>query len=323
MRYLIVLFIAVFVHGTTLAQNTPTPDPNKTNTPNTNEESTPSAPPSAFEPYTQSDLRILTGNVQRPNGIVWFNDSLYTACTGDMTVYEIDAETGLTTTLIGGVNNAHTLFAEEREENVISLWVPDFTSNQLLNVEWGSIDRVAEDLQGPWGIAYLDEENFLITNMLGNNLMRINRDGEGEVTLDGLTSPTGLVIDDEYVYIANNGSTRRAIEWYALDSVDGGETETSQSDQTVLVSGLQNTTGLAMGSDGYLYFAYSLGTRGVVGRIDPDYCRENGGCTNEDIQIVIYTELEAPLAGLTISPDMRLYIHTMFRPEIYSIQIDG
>jgi hypothetical protein len=88
-----------------------------------------------------------------------------------------------------------------------------------------------------------------------------------------------------------------------------------------LVSGLQNTTGLVLGPDGYLYFAYALGTRGVVGRVDPDVCRERGGCSNTDVEIVVFTELAAPLAGLTISPDMRLFVHTMFSPDIYWVQL--
>jgi hypothetical protein len=77
-----------------------------------------------------------------------------------------------------------------------------------------------------------------------------------------------------------------------------------------------------LGSDGKLYFAYSLGTRGVVGRVDPEVCRLNGGCTNDQVEVVLYTELAAPLAGLTLSPDMKLYVHTMFSPDIYWVQIE-
>jgi hypothetical protein len=76
-----------------------------------------------------------------------------------------------------------------------------------------------------------------------------------------------------------------------------------------------------LGPDGYLYFAYSLGTRGVIGRVDPEVCRENNGCNIDRVEIVLYTELAAPLAGLAISPDMRLYVHTIFRPEIYWVQL--
>lgn len=87
------------------------------------------------------------------------------------------------------------------------------------------------------------------------------------------------------------------------------------------MTGLQNTTNLNLASDGYLYFTYALGTRGVVGRVNPAVCHENGGCTHDQVEIVIYTELATPLAGLTISPDMQLYIHSMFSPDIYWVQL--
>ena len=32
---------------------------------------------------------------------------------------------------------------------------------------------------------------------------------------------------------------------------------------------------------------------------------------------MLYTDLEAPLAGLTISPDMRIFVHSLFSPDIY------
>ena len=81
-----------------------------------------------------------------------------------------------------------------------------------------------------------------------------------------------------------------------------------------------NSGQLAFGPDGYLYFTYALGTRGVVGRVNPEECRD-GGCANADVEIVLFTELPAPLAGLTISPDMRLFVHTIYRPEIYWVQL--
>jgi hypothetical protein len=238
-----------------------------------------------------------------------------------MTLYEIDATTGTTLTYIGGVRNAHSLYAEPGQDNNFSLWVPDFSTSELLHITRAGIDRVADDLNGPWGITPLDDETFLITSILESTLKAITRDGEGEVVLSGLASPTGLATDEEYIYIANNGSTRRAIEFYPRSIADSQDTERDEG-SSLLVSGLQNTTGIVLGADGYLYFTYSLGTRGVVGRVNPTHCRENGGCTNEEVQIVIYTELEAPLAGLTISPDMHLFVHTMFRPEIYWTHID-
>ncbi len=76
-----------------------------------------------------------------------------------------------------------------------------------------------------------------------------------------------------------------------------------------------------MAADGLLYFSYSLGTRGVVGRVNPATCRENGGCSSEQVEIVVYSELAAPLSGLTISPDMELFIHSIFSPEIYWVDL--
>ena len=54
-----------------------------------------------------------------------------------------------------------------------------------------------------------------------------------------------------------------------------------------------------MGNDNLLYFGYSLGTRGIVGRINPSNCRD-GGCTSEDVEIVIFSDIPAPIAGMTI-----------------------
>jgi sugar lactone lactonase YvrE len=270
----------------------------------------------AFTPLTQTDLSILTGNVQRPNGIVWHDDLLYAACTGDSTLYEIDSRTGQTRTYVGGIANAHTLYAETNSEGNVELWVPDFQRNALIRVlRIGQQETVVTDLAGPWGIAALDDQHFLITLFRGNSLQMISRDAEITSLLDGLASPTGIAIDGDIVYIANNGSTRRAIEWYDLTALDQDE------ENRVLVSGLQNTTGLQLGEDGLLYFAYALGTRGLVGRVDPTACRERGGCTNNEVEIVVYTELATPLAGLTLTPDGRIFLHTMFSPDIYWAQL--
>ena len=94
----------------------------------------------------------------------------------------------------------------------------------------------------------------------------------------------------------------------------------SYSEPQTLISGLQNTTNVIMGEDDFLYFAYALGTRGIVGRINPSQCRD-GGCTNEDVEIVIFSDIPAPIAGMTLSDDMRLFLHSRYRPEIYWIQL--
>jgi hypothetical protein len=268
---------------------------------------------------TQSDLSVLTGNVQRPNGIVWHEGQLYTACTGDWTLYQLDAITGQTATYIWGVRNAHSLYAETTDSGDLNLWVPDFQANTLNRVTRNGVQPILTEMAGPWGIAYLDATHFFVSNLLGDNVSLVERSGTQRTVVSGLVSPTGLARDEVYLYIANNGSTRRAIEWIDIrEVITPGSAEVQP---LPLVSGLQNTTGMVMGSDGNLYFAFSLGSRGVVGRVDPVACREQGGCTAEDVEIVVLTELAAPLAGLAISPDMRLYVHTMFSPDIYWVQL--
>ena len=91
---------------------TPTPAPSKTPTsePSTNGNELNFQTP--LQPYTQADLAILTGNGQRPNGIVWHDNYLYTVCTGDSTIYQLDDSTAVTRTFIYGVRNAHTMYAE-------------------------------------------------------------------------------------------------------------------------------------------------------------------------------------------------------------------
>jgi hypothetical protein len=303
--------------GQAVAQSigTPTPAPTKTGIPATTPATAPTAvsesAPAPFEPLTQGDLQVLTGNVQRPNGMAWFANYLYTACTGDGTVYEIQSETGETRTYIWGVTNAHTLVVEEQNDE-LQMWAPDYGENRLKLVTREGVQPVTEAVfDGPWGIVQTDDTHFLVSNLLGNRIDRVSRDGEVELAFDGLASPAGLVVDGDRLYVANNGSTRRAVEWYDLTSSDAGP----------LVSGLQNATGLQLGADGKLYIAYALGTRGLVGRVDPQACRESGGCTNDQVEVILYTDLATPLAGLVVTPDGRLFVHTMFNPALYWVQI--
>lgn len=317
----IIVLIGLWGMGLVDAQ-TPAPIPTKTLTPTpVPVESTPTDNESSqvlFEPFTQSDLSVLTGNVQRPNGAVWFEDELYVACNGDWTLYQLDSTIGTTETYIYGIRNAHMMVAEGNGEAAdINLWIPDFEANAFMFVNRSRAPQVvAGNLQNPWGVAAVGEEGFLVTNLSGNNVMRIDRGGATEVLIQDLRSPTGIAADGEYVYVANNGSARRSMEWITQEDLLSGS-----GVMRPLVSGLQNTTGLVLAPDGYLYFAYAIGTRGVVGRVQPGQCRE--GCTNEQVEIVVYTELAAPLAGLTISQDMRLFMHTIFRPEIYWVQLPG
>jgi hypothetical protein len=277
------------------------------------------------EPFTQPDLSLLTGNIQRPNGLLWFDNKLYTSCSGDWTLYEIDITTGATVQYIYGVRNSHSMYLErESDSQELNLWIPDFQSNSLVHIDRSGLAITAPNLDGPWGIAPLNESEFLVSNLLGNNIVAISRSGDTQEILTNLRSPTGIATDGENVYIANTGSARRAIEWLPASALAENESPLdSETSNSVLVTGVQNTTNIVYAEDSYLYFAYSLGTRGVVGRVNPQVCRENGGCTNEEIEIIVYTELAAPLAGLTISPDMRLFIHSMFSPDIYWVQLRG
>lgn len=337
MRILNVLIVSLLVSITSsftlivpvVAQSEVTPTPAPTKTPpgimvsptatgviQSSEDS-----PSAF---TQEQLSVLTGNIQRPNGITWHDNRLYLSCTGDWTVYEIVGDTGETNPYIYGVKNAHMLLATDESDGV-SLWIPDFQSNNFVQIVQGVTKIIASNLAGPWGVAQLDDKQFLISNLKTNNLVVINRDGEVREVVEGLRSPTGLALDDDYVYVSNTGSARRAIEWFRRDLIMSPSSVADSTDSSVfqpLVNGLQNVTNLVMASDGYLYMSYALGSRGVVGRVDPNQCREQGGCKASDVEIVVYTELAAPLAGLTISPDMRLYIHSIFSPDIYWVDLN-
>lgn len=265
--------------------------------------------------YTQDDLQVLVGNVQRPNGMLWYEGNLYTACNGDFTLYEVNAVTGQTRTLVYGIQNAHTLWVEPSGSS-FDLWIPDFDTNRLMRVNQArqTPRPVVSNLNGPWGIAKLDDDHFLVSSIRSNDILRIRRTGEAEVFLDGFRAPAGIAIHEGFLYVVNNGSARRAVERVQL-SADGQPL----SDPQPFVSGLQSASSIAIGSDGYIYFTYSLGARGIVGRVAPSDCAD--GCSNEQVETVVFTDLQAPLAGLTFSPDMRLFVHTIFRPEIYWLDL--
>ncbi len=303
-------FVAAYQSSSSTTTPSSTSEPSILVTPPTREEG---------ESFLQADLSILSGNVQRPNGMFWHNDMLYTSCNGDWTIYEINGQTGATTTYLYGIRNAHQLHAETLDGE-LQLWIPDFQTNELVLISQRSIQKIAGELQGPWGIvAYNDD--FLVTNLLANNLVKITREGEVQIIVENLRSPTGVAIDGDVAYIANNGSARRAIEWFDLVQQDALVDASDAASNHSLVSGLQNVTGVVLGVDGKLYFSYALGTRGVVGRLDPVTCRDKGGCTHDEVDIVVYTDLASPIAGLTLSPDLRLYLHTIFSPDIYYIDL--
>ena len=265
-------------------------------------------------PFLQTDLESMVGNVQRPNGIVWFDDALYTICNGDWTIYKIHDRTGDTVTFVFGVRNGNSIIAEATERG-FDLWVPDPDSSTLWKVDQqrDAPEDIATDLAAPWGIARLNDDGFLVTDTRENSILSVSVTGEQAAVHSGLRAPTGIVRHENRVYFANGGSARRGIEFFELAG-DGGYTGVKP-----LVSGLQNTTNIIMGADGYLYFSYALGTRGVVGRIEPTQCLESG-CSNQDVEMVVFSDIAAPLA-IALSDDLRLFLHSRFRPEIYWVQL--
>ncbi len=265
-------------------------------------------------PFLQSDLELMVANVQRPNGIVWFEDTLFTVCNGDWTIYKIDDRTGDTVTFVFGVRNGNSIIAEATEAG-FDLWVPDPVTGSLWKVDQqrAAPDRIAADLPAPWGITRLDEDSFLLTDTRSNSIISVPTAGEPKTVHEQLRAPTGIARDEDRIYFANGGSARRGIEYFEI--ADDG----SYSAVQPLVSGLQNTTNIVMAADGYLYFSYALGTRGVIGRVKPTRCLD-GGCSNQDLELVVFSDIAAPLA-ITLSDDMRLFLHSRFQPEIYWVQL--
>jgi len=302
--------------------STPTEAPSKTptnipaeNTSNATTESELARTTEITNPFTQEDLELIVGNVQRPNGIAWYEGELYTVCNGDWTLYRINDTTGDTITFVFGVKNGNHLIAESTDTG-FDLWIPDGDSDTLWKVDHNRSAPVSvnNNLVSPWGIIRVSNDSFLITSSKGNSILEISETGVTEEVFTGLRSPTGIAKDNSYIYFANGGSARRGIEWFEI--LEDG----TYSEPQPLVSGLQNTTNVVMGNDGYLYFGYALGTRGVVGRVLPSNCQEDG-CSNEDVEIVIFSDIPAPIAGMTISDDMRLFLHSRYRPEIYWVQL--
>jgi len=145
--------------------------------------------------FTQADLSLLTGNIQRPNGLVWHDGKIYAACSGDWTVYQIDATTGNTNQYIYGVKNAHSMVAQTDGQNT-DLWIPDFQSNNLVEITQGVVKNIATNLNGPWGIAQFNDTQFLVTNLRGNDVVMVGEGDPKEIIIK-LRSPTGIVVDDK------------------------------------------------------------------------------------------------------------------------------
>lgn len=320
MKTIITIVIFLSLNIIYAQESSPTPAPSKTPTVTpieipTETIDTKENPSTLINPFTQEDLQLLVGNVQRPNGIIWHENELYTVCNGDWTLYRINDTTGETITFVFGVKNGNHLIAEATD-NGFDLWIPDSDSNTLWKVDNNRSAplSITNDLITPWGIVRTSEDKFLITSSKENAIFEVSESGQTNEVFTGLRSPTGIAKHENNIYFANGGSARRGIEWFSI--LDDG----SYSEPQTLISGLQNTTNLVMGTDGFLYFGYSLGTRGIVGRINPMNCQD-GGCNNEDVEIVIFSDIPAPIAGMTISDDMRLFLHSRYRPEIYWVQL--
>ena len=48
-------------------------------------------------------------------------------------------------------------------------------------------------------------------------------------------------------------------------------------------------------------------------------CHESG-CSNQDVEMVVFSDIPAPLA-IALSDDLRLFLHSRYRPEIYWVQL--
>ena len=297
---ILTLFLVLVLCLPTLAQAIPTPTA----------VATPSPVPAQQLPFLQGEMTLLVGNVQRPNGLVYYDGSLFTVCSGDWTIYKVDARTGESISFVFGVHNGNSLIAESTEAG-FDLFVPDPDTGALwqLDQRRQAPVKIAEELAAPWGITRLEDEVLLVSDTRENAIFAINGGGELSTLVEGLRAPTGIVRHDDRLYIANGGSARRGIEVFELES---GELKP-------LISGIQNTSNIVLGTDGLLYFAYALGTRGVVGRVDPLFCLDDG-CSGDDIEPVVFSDLPAPLA-ITLSDDLRLFLHSRFRPEFYWVQL--
>ena len=293
------------LHAADAAQGGPTPTPAATTTPEDD------------GPLTQADLVWFTGDVARPNGMTWLGDLIYVICEGDKTIYKMYGTSGETDTYIYGILDAYTIYAEEERDGNVLLWVPDYKAGKLLLVTVGGVESVASALAGPWGLVPLGSTYFLVSDSLSGTVELVSRTGEIETVVEGLARPTGLEYDGSLMYVANSGSSERAIEWYELRAVRGDKPAVGN----VLVRGLDDVMALRFGPDDKLYFAYDEEELGVIGRVDPTVCRENGGCGPDEIERVVMTDMDAPLAGLTFAPDGRLFFHERYGDRLYWAQV--
>jgi len=180
---------------------------------------------------------------------------------------------------------------------------------------------VARDLHGPWGLAYVDEEHFLLTNLLSNTVNLLSRDGDNQVLLDGLSAPMGLVHDEETVYVANYGSTRRSIEWYDYDAVLDGSADARRS-RSCAGQRLAERDRLAAWQRRQALLCLRASNRGMIGRVDPQIC----GRTAVAVTINRDRALQRPrgaAGGLNAHAGHAAVRHTMFQTDLYWADITG
>ena len=129
--------------------------------------------------------------MQRPT-LVWFEDTLYTVCNGDWTIYKIDDRSGETVTLVFGVRNGNSLIAESTEAG-FDLWVPDPDTGMLWKVDQrrAAPVSISSELPAPWGITRLNDDGFLVTDTGANAIYSLSVAGKQETIHSELRAPTG------------------------------------------------------------------------------------------------------------------------------------
>ncbi len=274
--------------------------------------------PEARLPLPVDQIHYLTGNVARPNGIGWYANKLYVVCSGDGTVYELDDQTGFTNTYIYGVKDAFSIYPEKGRDGTLYLWVPDAGSRSIVRVTPAEVETIVSGTGEPWSLIPYDVNSFLVSGLRANTVEQVTRDGERTAWITGLEDPTALVLHREYLYVANTGDLDRSIEWYPLTDIRAGNPEPSP-----MLRGIEGITAMQIFSDGYLYFSYERDGRGLIGRIQPDICRDAGGCRADQVELVLDPRLNAPLAGLMITPDGRMFFHTRYGSVINWVQLDS
>jgi DNA-binding beta-propeller fold protein YncE len=124
------------------------------------------------------------------------------------------------------------------------LYVSDAGADTVTSVDLadGTVSSFAEGLSTPWGIAVTDEAIFLAEYGSGEVSRHARADGARTVLGTGLTGALGLALDGEQVYVSDFDAGR--IHNFAADGSGGA----------VLAEGLSGPSGIAV-HDGGLYIA--------------------------------------------------------------------